>query len=141
MIHPQQRERIEEKKTEISSVLSQSDLSLQDLPEEKRIMYMKKIKKSSVSRKRKGAKRREIGETIKDYKETLNNTQNTDTISEVDSESDREEDICITLNYFIDQEESSIRLNEQSLPKDVNDSVSSTDRIAVGAKRADDYTK
>jgi hypothetical protein len=139
-MYRQQRERIEERKTEISSVLSQSDLSLQDLPEEQRIMYMKRIKKSSFIRKRKGAKRRELGETIKDYRETLNNTQNIDTISEVDSESDREEDICITLNYFIDQEESSIRLNEQSLPKGVNDPVS-TDRIAVGVKRADDYTK
>jgi hypothetical protein len=139
-MYHQQRERIEERKTEISSVLSQSDLSLQDLPEEKRIMYMKKIKTSSVSRKRKGVKKREIGETIKEYNETLNNTQNIDTISEVDSESDREEDICITLNYFVDQEIRSIRLNEQSLPEGSYEPVS-TDRIAVGTKRADDYTK
>jgi hypothetical protein len=142
MMHPQHRERIEERKKELSSMSSQSDLTLQDLSKKQRTMHMRSTKKPTVLRKRKSAKRYEIRKPIKNYKEEPNAKQDIETKREVESESDinKEEDICITLDYFVDQRESSIRLMSNVYLKSANDPTS-TDRIAVGAKNAEEYTK
>jgi hypothetical protein len=141
MMLPLQRERIEERKTEISSVSSQSDLSLEELTQKQRIKNMKKIKKSSAFKRRRKAKKHEIGQTMKNYREILNNAQNIDTIGEVENESDtdREEDISVTINYYVGKENRK-RLDEWLRPKDETYPIS-TDIIDVGVKKADDYNK
>jgi hypothetical protein len=102
---------------------------------------MRKLKKLSAFKKRKEEKKPEISSIYKDYKENLEGSRSIDIIEEVESESgtDREENIYVIINYCVDKE-NKLTLDGFLQPKDETYPIS-TERIDVGVKRADDYTK